>query len=90
MVHPPVVHPSVTRQLALCQPVVRQPGRHVPRCCPFISTRLELVRSNPLTPGTLVCQARYPDQPEPIKLNYQKYNNAHWTRWRSCGGAVLG
>ena len=48
---------------------------------------MNCARSNPLTPGTTVRPARYPDQPEPIKLNYQKYNNAHWTRRHSCGGA---
>ena len=32
----------------------------------------------------MVRPARYPDRPEPIKLNYRKYNNAHWTRRRSC------
>ena len=32
--------------------------------------RLECARSNPLTPGTPVRPPRYPDRPEPIKLNY--------------------
>ena len=32
--------------------------------------RLERARSNPLTPGTPVRPPRYPDRPEPIKLNY--------------------
>ena len=39
---------------------------------PSSPARLEHARSNPLTPGTLVHPPRYPDQPEPIKLNYNK------------------
>ena len=62
---------------------------HSPVVVPSSPARLGLARSNPLTPGTSVRPARYPDRPEPIKLNYQKYNNAHWTRWRSCGGVIL-
>ena len=93
----PVLHPPVVRsirrshQLTFPQPVVRQPDRHIPPAVvPSSPARLGLARSNPLTPGTTVRPARYPDRPEPIKLNYQKYNNAHWTRRRSCGGARLG
>ena len=52
---------------------------------PSSPARLERARSNPLTPGTPVRPPRYPDWPEPIKLNYKKYRNAQSTGWHSCG-----
>ena len=83
---------SVSRTLSARTPSARGPSAwssRSPVVVPSSPARLGLARSNPLTPGTSVRPARYPDWPEPIKLNYQKYNNAHWTRWHSCGGAVL-
>ena len=91
VLHQPVVCPPVVCQPVLCQPVVcqsvvRHPGRHSSTVVvPLPPARLERAHSNPLTPGTPVCPARYPDRPEPIKLNYKKYKNAQSTGWRSCG-----
>ena len=39
---------------------------------PLSPAQLECARSNPLTPGTPVHPPRYPDRPEPIKLNYKR------------------
>ena len=72
----PEIDPLLARQPILRPPVPCQScGAPAQSSGPTVvvsppPAQLERARSNPLTPGTPIRPPRYPDRPEPIKLNY--------------------